>query len=75
MAEDKYVPGDERPRVGDGECGKCKRKLTRGHRVSVAHIVDREGNDMHNLSRKGLYLYEEFEFVHVDCHDPFLKKG
>ncbi len=75
MAEDTYTPGDERPRVGDHQCGKCRKELSRGHRVSIAHIVDRPGNDNMNLSRKGLYLYEEFEFVHVDCSDPFLKKG
>ncbi len=75
MAEDKYSPGDDRPRVGDNQCGKCKKTLSRGHRVCIAHIVDRVGNDMMNLSRKGLYLYEEFEFAHIDCADPFLKRG
>lgn len=75
MADDKYNPGDENPKVGDNQCGKCRKALSRGHRVAIAHIVDRAGNDMMNLSRKGLYLYEEFEFVHIDCHDPFLKKG
>jgi len=75
MAVDKYRPEDSRPHVNSDVCGKCRKKLLSGHRVSIAHIVERAGADKMNLTRQGLYLYEEFEIVHVNCNDPFLKKG
>ncbi len=75
MAEDKYDPSDDKPHVGNSTCGKCRKPLSKGHRVSTAHIIDRVGKDPMNLARSGLFLFEEYEFVHIDCSDPFLKKG
>ena len=75
MAEDKYDPSDDRPHVDDSTCGKCRKKIGKGHRIQMAHIVDRVGKDPMNLSRSGLFLFEEYEFIHADCSDPFLKKG
>ncbi len=75
MAEDKYDPSDDKQHVPDGVCGKCRQKLERGNRIHMAHIVDRTGKDPMNLARSGLFLFEEYEFVHADCSDPFLKKG
>ena len=75
MADDRYAPEDDRPHVDDGLCGRCRNKIEKGHRVVIAHIVDRVGRDPMDLARKGIYLFEEFEFVHINCHDPFLKKG
>jgi hypothetical protein len=70
-----YNSSDNNPHVGDDTCGRCRKLLKRGERVSVANIVDRPGNDPMDLGRKGLFLFEEFEFVHVDCHDTMLKHG
>lgn len=63
------------PHVDDGICGKCRKKIKPGHRVTVAYIVKRAGRDPRDLARKGLWLFQEFEMVHIDCHDPFLIKG
>lgn len=75
MAEDKYDPSDDHPHVADKVCGKCRMELEKGHRVFMAHIVDRSGRDPMNLARSGLYLFDEYEFVHAACDDPYLKKG
>ena len=64
-----------RPHQPDDTCGKCKRKIESNHRVSIAYIVKRPGIDSLDVSRRGLYLYEEFEFAHVDCQDPMLVNG
>jgi len=70
-----FNPEDVRPHVDTGVCGKCRRKLEKGHRVTVAHIVDRVGNNARNLGEKGIYLFDEYELTHIDCRDPLLKKG
>lgn len=75
MAEDKYAPEDDRPHVNDDICGKCRGKIEKGHRIVMVHIVDRTGRDPMNLARSGLFLFEEYEWKHADCKDPFLKKG
>jgi len=75
MSEDTYSPEDDHPHVPDKTCGRCRKNIEKGHRVIQAFIVDRAGRDPMNLSRSGLYLFEEFEFVHASCDDPFLKKG
>ena len=64
-----------RPHQPDDTCGKCKRKFGAYDRVSMAYIIERSGVDPNNVSRRGLYLYQEFEFVHIDCTDPRLIKG
>jgi hypothetical protein len=61
--------------VDDGTCGKCRKPLENGHRITTAFIVEGPGHDPSNILRKGLLLYEEFEFTHIDCSDPFLVKG
>lgn len=70
-----FQPEDTRPHVDSGICGRCRRKLEKGHRICVAHIVDRVGSNARNLGELGLYIFEEYEFVHIDCNDPLLKKG
>lgn len=64
-----------RPHQPDNTCGKCKRKLEPYHRVGIAYIVKGNGADPLNLSRKGIFLYKEFEFTHIDCKDPMLVNG
>ena len=55
-------------------CGKCRRPLSKGDRVSIAHIVADIGIDAGTF-RKGTTMAGEFEVVHIDCRDPLLVKG
>lgn len=64
-----------RPHQPDNTCGKCRRKFEPFHRICIAYIVERAGSDPLNISRKGLFLCKEFEFVHIDCKDPMLVNG
>lgn len=75
MADDRYNPEDDRPHVDTHVCGKCRKPFERGHRMAQALIFERKGLNPHNLGNTGALVFEEFEFVHVDCHDPLLKKG
>ena len=75
MADDTYSPEDDRPHVDSWVCGKCRKEFSRGHRVTTAYIFEKRGLNPNNLGNTGALLYAEFELVHVDCHDPFLKKG
>ena len=75
MSDNSCPPEDTRPHVPDDTCGKCRKKFERGHRVCITHIVDRPGKDPMDLGRSGLFIFEEYEFTHRDCRDPFLKKG
>ena len=75
MANDKYAPEDDRPHVDTAVCGKCRFKIARGERVFVAHIFESSGVNPMDLGNRGVHLFEEFELVHVDCRDTFLKKG
>jgi len=75
MSDDTYTPEDDRPHVPDNVCGRCRKNIEKGHRVVMVHIVDRPGKDPMNLARSGLFLFEEYEFMHANCKDPFLKKG
>lgn len=68
-------PDHKRPHVDSDTCGRCRKKLEQGHRVAVAHIVDRSGVDPSDLGRRGLFLFDEFEFAHINCKDPYLTKG
>lgn len=75
MSWDKYQPEDDFPHVDSDTCGKCRKKLTKGHRIFMVNIVDQAGVDFKDLGRKGLYLFQDYEFAHVNCNDPYLKKG
>lgn len=66
---------DCKPHVATHVCGKCRKPFEQGHRICSAHIFDRRGANPANLGNVGAFIFEEFEFVHIDCHDPFLKKG
>ena len=70
-----YSPEDNHPHVDTDVCGKCRKPFDKGHRITHAFIFERAGLNPNNLGNKGAFLFEEFEFVHVDCNDPFLKKG
>ena len=56
-------------------CGKCRKKLQPGDRVTQAYIVDRTGANPNNIVLLGAWLSEEFELTHIDCRDPDLSKG
>lgn len=75
MADDRYDSADDRPHVDSDICGKCRKKFERGHRLTQAYIFERRGVNPRNLGNTGTYLQAEFELIHVDCRDPFLKKG
>jgi len=75
MSDDQYNPADDRPHVPDGVCGKCRKEFGRGHRVTIVNIVEGTGINPSNLGQRGLFLFKEWELVHVDCKDPLLKKG
>lgn len=55
-------------------CGRCRKDLGPGHRVTIAHIVQEIGIDTGTF-RKGTTMGSEYEVVHVDCRDPLLVKG
>ncbi len=55
-------------------CGKCRRPFSKGHRVTIAHIVADVGIDAATF-RKGTTMAGEYEVVHVNCRDPLLVKG
>jgi hypothetical protein len=70
-----FIPDDLRPHVESDTCGRCRKKFQRGDRLTTAFIFDRRGLNPLNLGNTGAMLNEEFELVHIDCHDPLLKKG
>ena len=69
------LPEDRVPHVDTHVCGKCRKEFKPGERVVNAYIFHSVGLNPLNLGNKGVLLQEEFEFVHVDCRDPLLKKG
>lgn len=75
MSDFQYVPEDDRPHVDTHICGRCRKPFGKGDRITQALIFDRRGLNPSNLGNTGAFLQEEFEFVHIDCRDPLLKKG
>lgn len=63
-----------RAHVDSTVCGKCRRPLSKGDRVTIAHIVADTGIDPGTF-QKGTTMAGEYEVVHVDCRDPLLVKG
>jgi len=73
---DCFVSEDLHPHVPTYVCGKCRKPFEKGHRVLQVYISEGKGINPRNVvDNTGMYLCEEFEFVHVDCNDPFLKHG
>lgn len=72
---DGYQPEDGRPHVDAFICGQCRRPITKGHRVLQTWIAEGKSVNPRNIGETGLFMTGEFEFVHVDCHDPYLKHG
>jgi len=64
-----------RPHCETCICGKCRKPIGAGHRVTQAMIAISEGRDPRNVFVKGMMLAEEWELVHIDCNDPLLVKG
>ena len=75
MADDIFNSDDDRPHVDTNVCGKCRKEFKRGNRVGPAYIFEGKGINPLNLGNSGVHLFAEFELVHIDCNDPFLKKG
>jgi hypothetical protein len=63
-----------RQEVGIDTCRKCRRKLERGARVMVVHIVENVLRDPKGFGMLAM-LSGEFELAHVSCADPYLDKG
>lgn len=64
-----------RPHCDTYICGKCRKLIEPGHRVSMAFIALGKGPDPRNIYLQGMELAAEWELVHVDCRDPLLVKG
>jgi len=75
MSWDIHQPEDDKPHVGADICGRCRKPLGPGHRVTTAHIVAATGPNPDNIKERGTHLFPEYELVHVDCRDPLLKRG
>lgn len=57
-------------------CGRCRKKLQPGDRVTYCMIVGFVGSDPLNLAVVGANMMrDEYEVAHLDCHDPNLSKG
>ena len=67
-------PEDLIPRVYSDMCARCRKNILPGHRIIQVHISHGRGTNPRNLGERGLFISDEYEFIHVDCHDPFLKK-
>lgn len=72
---DKFVDDDVRPHVDTWVCGKCRKQIGEGHRIHMVQIAKGKGVNPANLHQTGLLMYDEWEYMHADCRDPFLKKG
>ena len=64
-----------RPHVPNHVCGKCRKEFEQGDRLIITRIFDKKGFAAFDFSLPGAYVFEEYEFVHVDCRDPKLVKG
>ncbi len=72
---DVCYPEDTRARVDSCICGRCRKPITKGHRVVQTWIAEGRGVNPKNLGEVGLRMTGEYEFVHVSCSDPLLKRG
>lgn len=71
----QFRPEDMQPHVDSRTCGRCRKPLTKGQRIMQAHIVEGPSVNPQNLGQTGLMLTGEYELVHIDCRDPYLKRG
>jgi hypothetical protein len=55
-------------------CVRCNKPIARGHRVLQVLISDGRGVNPRDMGQRGLFISEEWEVVHVDCYDPYLRK-
>jgi hypothetical protein len=72
---DSFLPEDMRPHVDSAICGRCRKPIEKGHRIVQVRISEGRGLNPKNLGETGLFISSEWEFAHVDCRDPLLKKG
>jgi len=70
-----FVKEDLRPHVDTWICSRCRKPLDKGHRCVQVLISQGKGQDPTNILLTGLHLSDEWEIAHVDCRDPYLKKG
>jgi len=68
------LPEDLIPHVHTDICTRCRKSILPGHRIVQIHISGGRGFNPNNLGERGLFISDEWEFAHFDCHDPYLKK-
>lgn len=71
---DDARPEDRNARVTSNICTRCRKPIHMGHRVLLVNISHGPGTDPKEIGSRGLMLSGEYEFCHVDCHDPLLRK-
>ena len=69
------IPEDLRARVDSDTCARCRKPILAGHRIFPAYVVLRTGANPMNLQDRGVSLTGEFEMVHADCTNPYLRGG
>jgi len=70
-----FSPDDIHPHVDSATCSRCRKPIERGHRIVQVRIAEGKGVNPKNLGESGLFVCSEYEFAHVDCRDPLLKRG
>lgn len=65
-------PEDMHPHVTSRQCGRCRKPLQPGDRVTMAFIFTNIALDPVHQIVPGAELSEEFELVHIHCGDPRL---
>lgn len=67
------IPEDLRARVDSDTCARCRKPILPGHRIIPAYVVLRAGPNPLNLMDRGVSITGEFEMVHADCKNPYLR--
>ena len=70
-----FTQDDLRPHTDTWVCGKCRKPIEKGHRCMQVRISHGKGVNPADINHEGLIIGDEWEMVHVDCRDPFLKRG
>lgn len=68
-------PEDMVPHVHSDICSRCRKPIHPGHRIVQVHISGGRGINPNNPGERGIFISDEWEFAHIDCRDPLLKKG
>ena len=67
-----------RARNDGNECVRCAKAFKLGDRIQQILIFEERVDNPFEIDvarRQGVHLSQDFEFAHIACHDPQLKKG